>query len=49
MSREVKKKQEHAGYVSNWKFYKHMQFLEEEIIKSLQLEKISGPKTKLFR
>ena len=29
MTREVKKKQEQHGYVSNWKFYEHMQFLEE--------------------
>ena len=28
-----------AGYVSNWKLYEHMQFLEEEIIKSLHPEK----------
>ena len=41
MTREVKKKQEHAGYVFNWKFYEHMQFLEDEIIKSLQPEKNS--------
>ena len=41
MTREVKKKQEHTGYVSNWKFYEHMQFLEEEIIKSLQPDKSS--------
>ena len=41
MTREVKKKQEHAGYVSNWKFYEHMHFLEEEIIKSSQPEKNS--------
>ena len=32
MTREVKKKQEQDGYISNWKFYDHMQFLEEEII-----------------
>ena len=41
MTREVKKKQEQAGYVFNWKFYEHMQFLEEEISKSLQPEKNS--------
>ena len=41
MTREVKKKQEQDGYVSNWKFCEHMQFLEEEIIKSLQSGKIS--------
>ncbi|KAJ7391209.1 hypothetical protein OS493_019340 [Desmophyllum pertusum] len=39
MTREIKKKQEQEGFVINWKFYGHMQFLEEEIIKSLLSEK----------
>ena len=38
MIREIKRPQEQEHYESKWKFYKHMEFLEGEIVKSLQQE-----------
>ena len=38
MTREIKRSQEQEDYESKWKFFKHMKFLEDEIVKDLQQE-----------
>jgi hypothetical protein len=38
MIREIKRSQEQEHYESKWKFYKHLKFLEDEIVKGLQQE-----------
>ena len=35
MTREIKRMRENEGFVSRWKFFKDMEFLKEEIIKSI--------------
>lgn len=36
MAREIKRKQENEAFVSRWKFFKDMEFLKDEIVKSIE-------------